>query len=256
VTLNLPLWPRTTVLFANPAALAGLSDEQRGWIQQAAADAAKYSLTTFGEDREVIPMECRNGMKAVLASSAQLSAFRKAFAPVYASLRTDPATASALDEITALKKQVGPVSPPRIPSGCGAGTSAQPEPGPAFPQGVFRGIRTRAAILQAWPNATAADLKTFAAVETFRFENGSFDLVFTDGGVAHCHHGSGRYLVQGAYVVTWFESVHGCPGYTMPSPRIRFRWTYDNKKLSFHVAQPATPLDIVIWTAVPLARIG
>src|SRR5262249_3080046 len=144
VTLNLPLWPRTSVLFANPAALAGLSDEQRGWIQQAAADAAKYSLTTFGEDREVIPMECRNGMNAVLASAAQLSAFRKGFAPCYAALRTDPATASALDEITALKKQVGSVSPPRIPSGCGAGTSAQPEPGPAFPQGVFRGIRTRA----------------------------------------------------------------------------------------------------------------
>jgi TRAP-type C4-dicarboxylate transport system substrate-binding protein len=256
VTLNVPLWPRTTVLFANPAALAGLTDEQRGWVQQAAADAAKYSLTTFGEDRKIIPMECSNGMKAALASPAQLADFRKAFAPVYASLRADPATASALDEIAALKKQVGPVPPPTIPSGCGAGASAQPEQGPAFPQGVFRGVRTRAAILRAWPNATAAELKEFAAVVTFRFENGSFDLVFSDGGTANCNHGSGRYLVQGEYVVAWFENVYGCPGLTMPSPHDRLRWTYDGKNLSFHLAQPASPLDIVTWTAVPIVKIG
>src|SRR6185312_15248972 len=50
LTLNVPLWPRTTVLFANPAALGKLSDEQRDWIRQAADEASRYSLTTFAED--------------------------------------------------------------------------------------------------------------------------------------------------------------------------------------------------------------
>lgn len=60
VSLNLALWPRTTVLFANADALAMLSDQQEHWIRQASSDAAKYSLTTLGEDQRIVPLECRN----------------------------------------------------------------------------------------------------------------------------------------------------------------------------------------------------
>jgi TRAP-type C4-dicarboxylate transport system substrate-binding protein len=119
LTVNLALWPRTTVLFANGGALDALSAEQRGWIRQAAADAARYSLTTFGEDQRIIRSECQNGMKAVVASPTQLAALRKAFAPAYVSLRKDPGTAAMIDEITALKRGVQPESL-AIPSGCRA----------------------------------------------------------------------------------------------------------------------------------------
>ncbi len=43
VTANVGLWPRTTVLFANPAALARLDAEARLWVTTAAAHASEWS---------------------------------------------------------------------------------------------------------------------------------------------------------------------------------------------------------------------
>ena len=40
VTANVNLWPQTVALLANPAMLSKLSDEQRGWVQRAAEEAA------------------------------------------------------------------------------------------------------------------------------------------------------------------------------------------------------------------------
>jgi TRAP-type C4-dicarboxylate transport system substrate-binding protein len=256
VTLNLPLWPRTTVVFANAGALAALSDQQRAWIQQAAADAEKYSLTTFGEDPEIIPMECRMGMKAVLASPGQIAALHRAFAPVYASLRTDPATAGALEEIEALKKRVGRAAPPAIPAGCGTRASVAAASEPAFPQGVFRGKRTRQDILRVWPNVDSASIKALAAIMTFRFEKGRFDLVLAEGGDEHCRHGDGRYELQGKFLVVWFDDLHGCPGIKTPSDPTTLRWTYDGKTLRFSLAKPTGPLSVATWTAIPFVRIG
>lgn len=256
-TLNLALWPRTTVLFANEAALDKLSEEQRGWIRQAADEAARYSLTSLGEDRKIVPFECRNGMKAVLATPSQLTAFRKAFASVYTSLRGDPATAVTLDEIAALKHHVPPVKRPAIPGGCGAGATARNRSNaPAFPQGVFRGKRTRAEVLKVWPNAEPSILEGSAATLTFRFVKGAFDLVLSNGGLPGCRHGNGRYKVRGRYVTTWLEDAHGCPGVATPTPRVKLRWTYDGKMLRFATTGPTYPLDVITWAVVPLTKIA
>jgi TRAP-type C4-dicarboxylate transport system substrate-binding protein len=260
VTLNLALWPRTTVLFGNPAALGGLSAEQRGWIDQAAADAAKYSLTTFGEDAKIVRMECGNGMKAVLASPEELAALRKAFGPVYASLRSDPATAAALDEIAALKQRLGTAPHLAVPSGCGVGTTSQGEPKPAFPQGIFRMKLSKQDILRVWPNADAESIKEATATWTDRFENGAFDVVLSDGGLPACRHLDGRYSVEGALVVARWTDFHGCPGLHAPPPGgsdpVYLRWTYDGTTLRFSLAKPTDPPDVVGWTASSLLRIG
>src|SRR4029450_10290681 len=43
VTANVNLWPQMDVLFASPARLAALTDQQRGWLRQAASNAAGRS---------------------------------------------------------------------------------------------------------------------------------------------------------------------------------------------------------------------
>jgi TRAP-type C4-dicarboxylate transport system substrate-binding protein len=255
VTLNVPLWPRTTVIFANSAALAGLSAEQRAWIDQAAAEASKYALTTFGEDKLIVPAECRNGMKGVLASADQLAALRKAFAPVYASLRRDPATAAAIDEIEALKKQVGSVRPLAVPRGCGAGSALQFDETAAFPQGVFRTMHSRADVLRAWPNIDPVMLKLFVGSATWRFKDGTFDVV-NDGGLPDCRHADGRYFIQGPYMVNQWLDFHGCHLFQAPTTTLKLRWTYDGKNLRFSLGEPALPPNILSWTATPFVRIG
>jgi TRAP-type C4-dicarboxylate transport system substrate-binding protein len=254
VTVNAALWPRTTVLFANEVALAKLSQEQQGWIREAAADAARYSLTTFGEDKRIVQLECRNGMKAVTASAADLSALRRAFAPVYASLRHDSPTAAMLAQITALKRNVH-ASPLTVPSTCRA-VAVSPTAGEAvFPEGVYRARRTREDIERVWPNASAKDIRANVATATYTFKRGAFDLRLTVGGLPGCRQGDGRYTVSGQIMTVIVTDVHGCPGVKVPL-RAKLRWSYEGGTLRFRLAQSAYPLDHVVWEAVALTRIG
>jgi TRAP-type C4-dicarboxylate transport system substrate-binding protein len=255
VTVNLALWPRTTVLFANEDALAKLSAEQRGWIEQAAADAARYSLTTFGEDQRIVRSECRNGMKAVVASPAELAALRSAFAPVYSSLHKDAATARTIAAISALKKKVA-ASPLAIPKGCVAAarttTSAGSEA--TFPEGVYRTKRTRAHILRIWPNAPESFLRENTATMTYTFEDGVFSLVLSNGGAPRCRRGDGTYVAKAEFLTAVVTDVHGCPDVEVPR-RLKVRWWYDGKALRFHVAQPVPPWERTIWEASSFVRI-
>lgn len=255
VTLNVALWPRTTVLFANEAALAKLSEEQQRWVRQAAADAARYSLTTFGEDQRIVRLQCRNGMKAVSASPADMAALRRAFAPVSASLRRDPTTAAMLARIAALKRNVHAAAL-RVPSSCRVGPGRKTAGKARFPEGVFRARRTRADIRRVWPNAGDQDLRYNVATVTFTFREGAFRLRLTAGGVAGCRQGDGRFSANGQTMVVTLTDAHGCPLPWKLPHKVKLRWSYDGDTLRFRLAQPAYPLDHVVWEAVALTRIG
>jgi TRAP-type C4-dicarboxylate transport system substrate-binding protein len=259
LTVNVALWPRTTVLIANEAALGKLSDEQSRWIREAADDAAAYSLTTFGEDQRVVTFQCRNGMKAVVASTAQLARLRKAFAPVYSSLRRDASTAAMIDAITALKQNVKP-TPLAIPKGClasnaGPATAAR---GAGFPEGVYRFKRTRADILRVWPNADSMSLRFLAGTVTVTFRHGEFDFVLSGGGVPNCRHANGRYSLEGQILTARWTNFFGCPLLDAPLslPPNRLRWSNDGVGLRFRFVQPTSPIGRVTWESNPLVRIG
>ena len=50
VTANVNLWPHTVALFANPDTLADLTPTQRGWLDEAGADAAARSTDLTDDD--------------------------------------------------------------------------------------------------------------------------------------------------------------------------------------------------------------
>jgi hypothetical protein len=258
LTVNLALWPRTTTLIANEAALAKLSDEQRRWIRQAAGDAATYSLTTFGEDPGLVAFDCRsNGMKAVVASPAQLSALQKALAPVYVSLRKDARTAAMIDAIAALKRHVK-ATPLAVPKGCLApaqrSTAAAHAAG--FPEGVYRMKRTQADVVRTWPAATADMIRLLTATVTVAFKDGRFDFRLSGGGVPDCRHASGTYSTKGQTVTVTFTDFHGCSLFKAPGPRTPLRWSSDGKSLRLHVSRPTDGLMLVTWETKPFVRIG
>lgn len=106
IALNLNLWAETQALFANPDVLAGLTDEQAGWLREAAADAAVRSADLHDLDAELVVEACEQGARFAEASDAQLAALREAVEPVYANLTADALTVELIAGIEALKQTI------------------------------------------------------------------------------------------------------------------------------------------------------
>jgi TRAP-type C4-dicarboxylate transport system substrate-binding protein len=121
VTANVALWPLFDVLFASPARLTTLTVQQRGWLQQAAADATMTSVTLVaGQDGPEIRQACALGARFAAATPADLAALRRSLSVVYRSLDRDPQTRAFIGQIQQLKESTPPGPAPAIPAGCAA----------------------------------------------------------------------------------------------------------------------------------------
>ena len=126
VTANVNLWPGMAVLLANPGRLSRLTDEQQGWLFQAAADARARSTGTIEDEDRIVANVCKVGARFADASAAQLAGLRRAFAPVYASLEQAPQTRAFIASIQALKASTPPGPPLAIPPGCTGPVQGRP----------------------------------------------------------------------------------------------------------------------------------
>jgi len=121
ITANVILWPQVDVLVANPGRLASLTDQQRSWLGEAAADAARDSVGLVSQDGPYISQECAAGTLFANASPADLAAMQTDFTTVYANLERDPQTRSFIHQLQSLKSLTSPGQPLRIPAGCSVG---------------------------------------------------------------------------------------------------------------------------------------
>jgi TRAP-type transport system periplasmic protein len=147
VTANVTLWPQMDVLFANPSRLGALTGQQRGWLQQAAQDAAGRAAALADRDAQSLKNACRSGARFATASPADLAGLRGAFAPVYASLERDPQTKAFIERIQALKRSAPAGAPLAIPAGCTGKAPEQPAAHagtvPADLNGTYRYLLTK-----------------------------------------------------------------------------------------------------------------
>ncbi|MEV0170471.1 TRAP transporter substrate-binding protein DctP [Streptomyces sp. NPDC050803] len=120
ITANVPLWPQMVALIADPGRLAGLSDEQRGWLREAAADTQRRSPELSDMDARLVPEMCANGTRFATASESDLKGLRKALRPEYARLGQDPRTRSFIEEIEALKAKLPRQPALDVPADCRA----------------------------------------------------------------------------------------------------------------------------------------
>jgi TRAP-type transport system periplasmic protein len=118
VAANVNLWAKPVVLIANPDALGGLSDDQRGWLMQAGADAAERSTDLVDGDADLVADLCAVGARFADASDANLHAFQQAFAPVFVTLEEDPQTKQFIEQIGELKQATDPGPALSLPAGC------------------------------------------------------------------------------------------------------------------------------------------
>jgi len=132
VTANVNLWPQTLAVIGNPARLARLTSQQRGWLTEAVRDAAPRSTGLIDGDARLLAGLCASGIRIADADHADLAALRNAFASVYAQVEQDPQTRQFIAEINRLKQHTPPGAALVIPGGC-SGRAPGSAPGNGSP---------------------------------------------------------------------------------------------------------------------------
>ena len=133
VAANVSLWPEMLVLVVNPDRFGKLSDRERAWLMQAATDIAARSAGLSGGDATVMAQECELGTRFGVASTADLTALRDAFAPVYAKLGQDATTKRLMARIEELKRATSTEQEPAVPTGCGVNDAGPTTGSPTNP---------------------------------------------------------------------------------------------------------------------------
>lgn len=123
VTANVNLWPFPTALVINQEVWDGLTPEQQGFINEAAANVPGFSIDIFEQPSTLVQDLCDEGIKFAVASPEDQAALAQATAPVLEEFSGDDAeTAGYIQQIQALKDALpAPPAPAPLPEGCAAG---------------------------------------------------------------------------------------------------------------------------------------
>ncbi|WP_328868844.1 TRAP transporter substrate-binding protein DctP [Streptomyces sp. NBC_00287] len=118
ITANVHLWPQTAALIADADLYDGLTGEQRGWLREAAADAARRSPQLSDREAELVVQLCQAGARFAMASETDLKGLRDALRPEYARLGQDARTKSFIAEIEKLKAKLPRQPALDVPADC------------------------------------------------------------------------------------------------------------------------------------------
>jgi TRAP-type C4-dicarboxylate transport system substrate-binding protein len=128
--VHLALYPKVNVVVAGTDRLAGLTDEQRQVLQDAALAVRDHSTAAVVPDTAQAAAYCEAGGVVLAPGPDDLAAAERAADAVLAELRADDATAELLERVTAVADQhAEPVVAPcgqQPEAGAGAEPSAEP----------------------------------------------------------------------------------------------------------------------------------
>jgi TRAP-type C4-dicarboxylate transport system substrate-binding protein len=169
VTGNLNLWPRPLVIIANRAAYDRLTADQHDIIAAAAKDAVPVALEAErAADADAATSLCKAGLTFARSSDADLEAFEKALAPVYATIRKDAANAAWLDRIAGIKQTLH-----RAPDGAQCSDVATDEPQASRYDGTYQ-------MSVVWPKVKGANARCVGGAEAGP-DGAIYDMVFEKG---------------------------------------------------------------------------
>jgi TRAP-type C4-dicarboxylate transport system substrate-binding protein len=242
VTANVNLWPQTVALIANPARLYALTDEQRGWLQRAAQDAAGNSTSLVDGDASIATSICQAGGRFANASPADLAGLRREFAPVYSQVEQDAETSGFIAQIEDLKRSTPPGPALPIPTGCtGSAPRSQGQDDPSVLNGVYRVSWTESELASAGADPTYA--REYAGVTTMTLTDGHY--VVSDNRGGSC---AGNYSVSADTLSLDFD-VPGCSGVST------LRWSLGNGRLRL-ASVPGQDSGGVVFSGEAWTKIG
>ncbi|MEO8262662.1 MAG: hypothetical protein ABI566_08845 [Pseudolysinimonas sp.] len=135
LTINVPLWPKMSMIVINSTVHDRLSSRQNGFLDGAVVRAQDFAMSTAdsaatvsGSETDddpatndavrVIDAACGLGPIAATATADQLAAFTEAVKPVYAKLKDDTKEARLLDAIEEVVKKHAGVGSLPVPGTC------------------------------------------------------------------------------------------------------------------------------------------
>lgn len=247
VAVNVNLWPQTLAVVGNPAAIADLSNLQRGWLQQAADDAAERSTALVDTDATNLEASCDAGARFALASEADLAGLQAAFAPLYATLQQDPATQAFIEQIQQLKLStpfepapaIGPECMGEAPGQAGDAAADPDATAASSLNGVYRFTISKEEAVA----AGAGDDPDYPTTQTVWLEDGNWTMEGPEG-----RNPGGPYVVNGDEIS--FES----PLYDVINT---FTFTRDEAgNLTLEAVEPMDPGDRILMTTKTWTKIG
>jgi TRAP-type C4-dicarboxylate transport system substrate-binding protein len=117
-TSNVVLWPKVYVLSLSQATFDGLTEEQQGWVREAAEQASQTSVEATYDETTLARELCETGTRFIPASPEQLDALHDAVAPVIDGLAADPDNGPLLADIQALVAEYPDTDIPDVPEDC------------------------------------------------------------------------------------------------------------------------------------------
>jgi TRAP-type C4-dicarboxylate transport system substrate-binding protein len=237
LTGNVVLYARLNTLFANPAALARLSDEERAVLNRAAGELVADAIAETPSEQSAVRGECAWGA-ITMAPRKDLAALARATRPLTAELERGPQTKAFISEIRKLK-----VSTPRdpslvIPSGCEPRGHAARRP-PRVLNGSYRYTLSRRAAVAFGQAALRG--RDYPIVVTWTLRDGTW----TSRGAVN---DTGRYRITRDRIAFDWPTV----GYTNT-----FTFTRDaDGTLHLKPVPPMDRGDQFVWAAEPWRRIG
>ena len=135
---NVVLWPKVFVLAVSQEFWDSLSEQQQGWVRQAAQDARDASVEADYDEDSLVPGLCERGVTFAAAGPEQLDAYRQAVQPVLDDLADDP----LLAQLEAIAAEHPDPEGLAVPASCGGGSAVRtgdPGPIPTTPTGLPNG---------------------------------------------------------------------------------------------------------------------
>ena len=232
VMANLNFWPRPYVIVMNPDRFAELTVEQQQILRTAADEASLASKQFNDEDDSVAKVTlCTTGMNIVRVSDSQQAALTQAVEPIYAELESNVETKAFLDEIRALKQELG-----RPADSFDCPESQAPAEAAATPiDGVYRTTTTFADELDAGdPQPILENYGDWVWV----FDRGRF--AFSQENAEACTWGYGSYVVDRDQLVVDFVDGGGdAPNNAANKPGEHFvyRWSLYRDALTLEAVE-------------------
>jgi TRAP-type C4-dicarboxylate transport system substrate-binding protein len=242
-TGNVTFFPKVNSLVINEGAWDELSGDQREALREAARRTVDWARGANVPEPEAASRFCEAGGRVVLADATQLKALAEAARPVREQLEADRETKDLIARIGELKAQVGGSAPvsPCGPTPSPTATRAERSGGGPIPNGVYRNVSEKAALLAAGIDASEA--AGYNGLHTITLEDGKLeDVLKSDQGFPPC---LGSYTSTRSTIEVSFE-VECNGGFTA-------KWTLEDGELRFtdiHSPDPEEDriVDVVFGT--------
>lgn len=270
MTANVALWPKVDVLSLSAESYDDLTEEQRGWVHQAAELALAASVAGLPDEATALADLCSSGTTIDVASPADLRELRLRVQEVHDDLAADPETREVYEVVAAIEEQ-HPAVDGDVPEECTGATTTSVGKVPSTPAGIPDG-EYRAEI--------SVEDVALAGMTNDAGNSGTWTLTVDAGGFAlSCRPlddpglDCGKALSSGPLEIgdlrgrgdlAWFvgrahllEQETGCESDStgcVVLPPYRMTWTLTGDQLVFRDLVPG-PADLQ-WLVKPWTRIG